>query len=53
MGGITTHTAAQNRRGLASQGNQTLGAPSFSPYRSRVPAPTRPFAHSPIRRLVP
>jgi hypothetical protein len=48
LGGITTttHAAAQNRRGLAWQRNRTLGAPSFSPYRSRVPAPFRRFAPS-------
>jgi hypothetical protein len=31
LGGITTHVAAQNRRGLAWQKNQALGAPSFCP----------------------
>src|ERR1700756_2137555 len=43
--------AAQNRRGLALLGNPTLGAPSFSPYRSRVPSPTRPHARAPIRPI--
>jgi hypothetical protein len=33
---------------IAWQQNLTLGAPSFSPYRSRVPAPC-PFAASPFR----
>src|ERR1700740_2607135 len=30
---------------LAWQRNRTLGAPSFSPYRSRVPTPFRPSPH--------
>src|ERR1700757_4200729 len=52
LGGITSHAAAQNRRGMAWQRNQTLDAPSFSPYRSRVPAPFRPTRHtSPLDRL--
>jgi DNA polymerase III subunit delta len=51
VGGITTRAAAQNRRGLALLGNPTLGAPSFSPYRSRVPSPTRPHADTPHRPI--
>ena len=47
FGGITTRAAAQNRRGLAWQRNRTLGAPSFSPYRSRVPC-----ADTPVRLLL-
>jgi hypothetical protein len=50
LGGIRTHAAAQNRRGLACHRNRTLGAPSFSPYRSRVP-PIRPFASA--QELIP
>jgi len=53
LGGITTHAAAQNRRGLAGRTNRTIGAPSFSPYRSGSPCriahtPTRRYAHSPL-----
>jgi hypothetical protein len=39
---------AQNRRGQASRKNRTLGAPSFSPYRSAA-SDTRRFAVSPFR----
>src|SRR5260370_8350239 len=41
------HGAAQNRRGTVSAVSHILGAPSFSPHRSR--AFTRPVAHSPTR----
>jgi hypothetical protein len=44
LGGITTHTAAQNRRRLAWPKNPILGAPSFSAHRSRLPAPFCPHA---------
>jgi hypothetical protein len=55
LGGITTHAAAQNRRGLAWHRNRALGAPSFSPYRFRVHAPIRPFTLSdwlPLNALI-
>jgi len=42
---------AQNRRGQASRKNRTLGAPSFSPYRSAA-SDTRRFALSPYRIAV-
>src|SRR5258708_37213048 len=41
------HGAAQTRRGTVLAVSHILGAPSFSPHRSR--AFTRRFAHSPIR----
>jgi hypothetical protein len=44
IGRYQTHTAAQNRRGLAWPKNPILGAPSFSAYRSRLPPPFCPHA---------
>src|SRR5258707_12543817 len=47
------HGAAQNRRGTGLAVSHIVGAPSFSPYRSRAfirpvaHTPTRPFAASP------
>src|SRR5258707_15819427 len=41
------HGAAQNRRGTVLAVSHMLGAPSFSPHRSR--AFIRPFAHTPFR----
>jgi hypothetical protein len=41
--------AAQNRREVGSGSNNTIGAPSFSPYRPH--SPFRRFAHSPCRRV--
>src|SRR5258707_3128711 len=43
------HGAAQTRRGTVLAVSHILGAPSFSPHRSR--AFTRRFAHSPIRPI--
>ncbi len=40
------HGAAQNRRGTVLAVSHILGAPSFSPHRSRVS-----FSHSPTRQL--